>query len=193
MKHLSSSQLILIRHAPADTGGRLAGRRDVPALLDDKNALHRLRAHLGKPAALVVSPALRCRQTADALFPGAETTEDPRLWEQDFGDQEGLPFEDIPDLGDLTRDQLAGVAAPGGESFAAMVTRVTPAMRELAARALDIGPILVVAHAGTARAGLALALGDVPGALAFEVAPLSVTRLRVMPGAMSIISANHVV
>ncbi|MEM9852632.1 MAG: histidine phosphatase family protein [Pseudomonadota bacterium] len=189
---MAEAQLILIRHARADTQGRLAGRRDVPAILDDAEGLARLRGALGSPAKIVTSPALRCRQTANALFGERAGAEDDRLWEQDFGDHEGVPFEDIPDLGPLPRADLATVTPPGGEGFADMVARVTPALRNLAGEALTIGPIVVVAHAGTVRAGLALALGDMSAALAFEVEPLSATRIRCLPGAMSVMSVNHV-
>lgn len=184
------AELVLIRHAAADHGGRLCGRRDVPARLDPA-ALDRLAACLVGCAQVVTSPALRCRQTARALFPRRDAATDARLWEQDFGTHEGRPFHDLPDYGDLDRPQLAALAAPGGESFAEMAGRVAPALHELAAEALArSGPIAVVAHAGTVRAGLALALGDIPAALAFEVAPLSVTRLRCLPGALSVICTN---
>ncbi len=53
-----------------------------------------------------------------------------------------------------------------------MAARVAPALAELE------GAVAIVAHAGTIRAALALALGTVPAALAFEIAPLSLTRLR---------------
>jgi broad specificity phosphatase PhoE len=62
-----ATDLILIRHAPAETGGRLCGRRDVPARLPEAAALVRLRVVLGEVAALRVSPALRCRQTVEPL------------------------------------------------------------------------------------------------------------------------------
>lgn len=74
-----------------------------------------------------------------------------------------------------------------------MAARVTPALVELAAIAMEDGPVAVVAHAGTVRTGLALALEDVPAALAFEVAPLSVTRLRCLPGAFSVVCVNATV
>lgn len=44
------------------------------------------------------------------------------------------------------------------------------------------GRVTVVAHAGTVRAALALALGSVAPALAFAIAPLSVTRVTALPG-----------
>jgi alpha-ribazole phosphatase len=190
MPPIATSELVLIRHAPAETGGRLCGRRDVPARLDDAAALGRLAAALAGVRQIVTSPALRCRQTAGALFPGAETAEDPRLWEQDFGAEDGMAYADLPDLGPLTREALAERRPPGGESFAEMAARTTPALAALAAQAAHGGPVAVVAHAGTVRAGLALALGAMPAALAFEIAPLSVTRLRCLDGAFSVVCVN---
>jgi len=176
---------MLIRHAPAVTGGRLAGRRDVPALLDDAEAFARVARAVAGVEAVVSSPALRCRQTTEALFPGRAYDTDPRLWEQDFGAHEGLKSSELPDLGDLSREALAQVAAPDGESFADVVARVSPALEALS------GSVAVVAHAGTVRAGIAQALGDVAVALAFEVAPLSVTRIRRFAGGYAVTSVNE--
>jgi broad specificity phosphatase PhoE len=187
MTPLAPSELVLIRHAPAETGGRLCGRRDVPARLDDRATLARLAAALRGVRQVVTSPALRCRQTAEALFPGAAPASDPRLWEQDFGAEDGMAYADLPDLGPLPREALAERRPPGGESFADMAARVIPALEELAGAE---EPVVVVAHAGTVRAGLALALGSVPAALAFEVAPLSLTRLRRLGGAFSVACVN---
>ena len=168
---MTSAELILIRHAPADHGGRLCGRTDVPALLPAADRLAGLRARLGQVAHVVTSPALRCRQTAGALWPGRDAARDPRLWEQDFGTHEGLPFAALPDLGPLPRDALAAHRPPGGESSADMVDRVRPALDDLAQMARRDGAVAIVAHAGTVRAGLACAMDSVPPALAFEVAP----------------------
>ncbi|CAM5323824.1 hypothetical protein FALB51S_01013 [Frigidibacter albus] len=190
MTPISTAELVLIRHAPAESGGRLCGRRDVPARMDDGAALARLAVALRGMAAVVTSPALRCRQTAATLFPGRMLAQDPRLWEQDFGAHEGLAAADLPDLGPLDRGVLAAYAPPQGESFAAMAARVAPALEDLARKAIAEGPVAVVAHAGTVRAGLALALGSAPAALAFEVAPLSVTRLRCLGGGFSVLCVN---
>jgi len=182
-----SGELILIRHAPAATDGRLCGRADVPLTGGNDAAMIRMAQSLDGIAEVVASPALRCRQTARAIFPKADPALDARLWEQDFGDEDGMLLGDLPDLGPMSRDDLASRRAPGGESFADMAARATPAL-EAALRA--DAPVAVVAHAGTVRAGLALALGSVPAALAFEVAPLSLTRLRRLGDAWSIISVN---
>lgn len=182
-------ELVFIRHAPARHGGCLAGRRDVPADLPDVGTLAALRAELGA-LRVVASPALRCRQTAAALWPDQEPETDPRLWEQDFGAWEGLPFADLPDIGTLSASELAAHRPPRGESFAELCARATPAIAALAA---GEGRVAIVAHAGIVRAALALATRSVPGALAFQVAPLSLTRLLALPGGgWSVAGVNRV-
>ncbi|PKP68025.1 MAG: phosphoglycerate mutase [Alphaproteobacteria bacterium HGW-Alphaproteobacteria-5] len=178
MRHRVATELILIRHAPALAGGRLCGRSDVAADCGDGRRIAALGAALGRPARVVTSPALRCRQTAAALWPGLATTEDAALWEQDFGEWEGRALADLPDLGTLPAAALADHRPPGGESFADLCARVQPALVRLADGA---GPVAIVAHAGTVRAGLALALGASAPALAFAVAPLSATRISALP------------
>lgn len=163
----------MLRHAPARTDGRLCGRTDVPAVLPPSADAGRLAEVLAGTRRRVTSPALRCLQTAGALWPGPAVPSDPRLWEQDFGDWDGRPAADIPDLGPLSRKALAEHRPPGGESFHDLCARVWPALEDAA----GAGDAAVVAHAGTVRAALALALGDPADALAFEIAPLSVTRL----------------
>lgn len=169
---LVTTRLMLVRHAPAIHGGRLAGRRDVPADLSDRAALgwlwSRIRATL--PDRVLVSPARRCLWTACALFITENTETDPRLWEQDFGQWEGLPLAALPDLGPLSGAALAAHRPPGGESFAEMAARARPVFDSAT------GTTLIIAHAGIVRAALALAIG--PGAaLRFAVAPLSLTVL----------------
>ena len=190
MRPPETNELLLIRHAPADHGGRLCGRSDVPALLPSEPELTPLRGWLSSCSSVVSSPAKRCLQTADALFPERSVVTDDRLWEQDFGAHDGLPFSELPDLGVLDRETLAAQCPPGGETFAAMVTRVQPALMALAGRARSRGPVAVVAHAGTARAALGLALELPSAGLGFEIAPLSVTRLRCHDGGLSIIATN---
>ena len=185
-----TDELVLIRHAPADHGGRLCGRTDVAARLPDAAALAPLRAWLAGCTDVVASPASRCVETARALFPGHGPRLDATLWEQDFGEEDGLPFAALPDLGPLPREALAQRCPPGGESFLDMVARVGPALETLAAQARTGGPVVVVAHAGTVRAALGLALGAPSAGLGFEVAPLSVTRLRCFGGGFSVIGCN---
>ncbi|WP_417809000.1 histidine phosphatase family protein [Thioclava sp.] len=173
MDAMAGTELLLIRHAQACDGGCLAGRRDVAAQLPGPEVLAKLRALIG-PARLVASPALRCVQTVAALWPDQAVQHDTRLWEQDFGQWEGVAYGDLPDLGPLDAPALAAHRPPGGESFNDLCARVRPALMDLAGQG---GRIAVIAHAGVVRAGLAHALGSMPAALAFQVAPLSITRM----------------
>lgn len=177
MNRGTATELTLIRHAPALTGGRLCGRTDVDADLSDPEAVRVARALAGEPVRLVASAALRCRQTATALWPTAQAILDPALWEQDFGDWEGCLLADLPELGPLSPEGLAQHRPPGGESFADLTWRVRGALSPIIAA----GDTTIVAHAGTIRAALSLALGQIPAGLAFEIAPLSVTRIACLP------------
>lgn len=174
------ADLLLIRHAASASFKRLAGRTDVPALLPDELAPPRAalsRLYGSAPHRLVSSPALRCRQTVEALFPGIDFSEDERLWEQDFGAWEGLETSALPDLGPLSRAELAAHRPPGGESFLEMTTRGGAALQEIASS----GPAIIFTHAGIIRAALGLALGDAAQGLAFSIAPLSATAITALP------------
>ncbi|HEY0212284.1 MAG TPA: histidine phosphatase family protein [Paenirhodobacter sp.] len=178
------TQIWLIRHAPARHEGRLAGRRDIMADPPTATTARALRGQVGA-ARIWASPARRCVATAQAIWPDQIPQTDPRLWEQDFGAWEGLPFAELPDLGPLPATDLAHHTPPGGESFATMCARVAAALQELPA-----GTHCLVAHAGTVRAALALAIGSVPGALAFAVEPLSITRITRLHGGWSVAGVN---
>lgn len=184
-------QLCLIRHAPTVAVGRLCGRTDVDAVIsaDAATALRRALTGITGP---ISSPAKRCQQTCAALFDGPPEL-DPRLWEQDFGDHDGLPYSDLPDLGVLDGAELTDYRPPNGESFGDLTARIAPALHDHARRARDQGrAIALIVHAGVIRAALAHLLGDIPAGLRFEVPNLGLTRLRVGPeGLLSVISVNE--
>jgi probable phosphoglycerate mutase len=100
--------------------------------------------------AVVSSPMLRTRQTADVVAGALElpVREVDDLREANFGDWEGLTFAQVQErwpaelaawLGDLT------VPPPGGESFAAVDTRVRRARDKVLARHPE-GTVLLVSH-----------------------------------------------
>lgn len=182
---MSTGELIIIRHGPTVSPGTLNGRTDVslavrpaPVALDI--------------AALWVSPAARARDTAMGLFPGVAQRQDHRLWEQDFGVHDGMAFADLPDTGRLSKAELADLMPEGGESFRDMVRRVRPALEEAASAArAETRPVAVVAHAGIVRVALAMALGDTPAALAFQVSHLGATRLTCFEDGFAITAVNE--
>lgn len=192
MPALAATEIFLIRHAPALTEGRMAGKRDVAADCSNSAGFAALRAKLPLDARRLISPALRCRQTAAALWPDLPQPEhDPSLWEQDFGAWENAPFADLPDLGALTLPELAAHRSPEGESFLDLCTRSQAALTKA-----DGGRVVIVAHAGIVRAALGAALGQPHLGLAFQITPLSLTRLLLLPQAdgrvaWSIVAVNE--
>ncbi|MEQ8255653.1 MULTISPECIES: histidine phosphatase family protein [Roseovarius] len=182
-------ELVLIRHAQVAVPGRLYGRTDVEAALDTK-AVAQLKDRLTSISRVISSPARRCLQTADAIFGTYE--QDTRLWEQDFGTHDGMALDALPDIGVLDSATLAAHRSPGGESFDDLCARVSPTLIEYGRHAAAHGPVALVVHAGVIRAALGFVTGHGPGGLAFEVAHLSVTRLRCGPdGPFSVIEVNR--
>ncbi len=183
------TELLFMRHAPVADASLMTGRRDVAATVPGADPMRKITAMFGAIDAVVSSPAMRCRQTAQAIFPDRTIEFDERLWEQDFGEWEGIAYASLPDLGPLDRAELAAHRPLGGESFGDLTRRCRPALEEIAQRG---GRVLVVAHAGTIRAALSLALGDEAAGLAFEIAPLSLTRVKALgEGHWSIAEVNR--
>lgn len=187
MLTFESGEFTPSRHAHAATDGRPCGRVDGPLKGGDDAAMVGVAQTLDGPAHVFAGPALRCRRMAQAIFPKAEPALNAQRWEQDFGDGYGMTPCDRPDRGPMSRDDRARRRALRGERFADMAYGVAP-MPEVAAR--TDARVAVVAHVGTEHAGLALAPNSAPAALAFRVAPLSLTRLRRLRDAWLIISVN---
>lgn len=172
---------IWLRHAPVAGHGMLTGRGDPPISEPDPQTLQALVRMLPRPASVLSSPARRCRQTLavlrDAGASLADETVVPEFAEQDFGDWEGRDPAGLPWPRSAGLHTMAAFAPPGGESFADLSGRVQAGLPALVACHAD-GPVLVCAHAGTIRAALVAAMGAGTGCgLAFDIAPLSVTRL----------------
>jgi alpha-ribazole phosphatase len=149
----------LVRHpAVADGAGRCYGRLDLP--LADPASIQPILAALApmRGAMIHTSPLARCRLLAEAL--AADWSQplpiaDARLLEMDFGAWEGLPWEDIP-RADLDRwaADLFGFAAPGGETGASLVARVTAFWHSVTELP---GAHVVVTHGGPLKVLMALA------------------------------------
>lgn len=166
-----NTQFILIRHAPILQGGALYGRSDVAARLPAAPPVTTQARGWDADALYLTSPAQRCRMTAQYLAPAAPWQVTQALSEQDFGLWEGRAYADIPDLGALSRDDLARHRPPQGERFLDLLSRVTPIFTADYAA----GQVVVMAHAGVIRAALSLALGWPSAGLAFTIDPLSQT------------------
>lgn len=173
-----------VRHAPVtETNGRIYGSTDPNCTTDDPPAYARLHAWLPADAHWVTSRLRRTKQTAAAIAAaGGRTiapTEEPDLGEQDFGDWHGMTYNEVYALPSAHRFWLAPAThrPPGGESFADLCVRVSRVIHRLTDQWAG-RDIVAVAHGGTIRAALAVALDlDPEAALRFATENLSLTRL----------------
>ena len=175
-----------VRHAPVTQhGGRLYGRTDVPADTGESARFAALDRALPEGAVWITSALLRAHQTADAIAAAGHAVParavEPDLDEQDFGAWQGLTWDEVAsERGGPAHKYWvapAHVTPPEGESFATVMERVAAAVDRRTARHAG-ADIVAVAHGGSIRAALALALGLEPErALAFSIDNLSITRI----------------
>jgi alpha-ribazole phosphatase len=184
------TQFWLIRHAPVDGPRGLIHDVDAPADVSDRAALSRLRSLLPKMHVAISSPARRARDTAAAL--GLVAAPDSAFGEQDFGRWTGRTHEDIRRDSAAAYDDFWRAPAtnrpPEGESFVEQIARVKGGIA-----ALPAGDVIVVAHSGTIRAALAVALELPPdAALSFVIDPLSLTRLDRLEKGWRVAAVNRI-
>ena len=152
-------QLALIRHAESEMSGRYLGHTDPP--LSDRGCAQAiaLARRLGREPllALYSSPLRRAFDTAQtvAALHGPEVEVVAALAELDFGDWDGLSYEEIEhrDPEQLTRWLADPIAnhPPGGETLAHMSHRVVAAAQAIVARHSQ-GTVAIVSHGGPIRA-----------------------------------------
>jgi len=170
----TARNFFFVRHGETDWNreGRLQGQRDVGLNARGRRQaaasgaiLAGLLERRGLQAAtldFVSSPLSRTRDTMELLrgglgMPAEPYRSDPRLLELSFGSWEGLTWAEIKrDYGAANgarhRDRWNFVP-PGGESYAALLDRVTPWFDALEPNSV------VVAHGGVARVMLHLVTG----------------------------------
>lgn len=180
-----------IRHAPViGDEGRIYGQTDLHADCSDDALFAAVADYLPNDAVHISSDLNRTKQTAAAILkagsPLPEPTLDPAMREQHFGDWQGEPRDEFAARRNRTFRQMWLSAAqermPGGESFADVYARVTPAVERWNADHLG-KDIVCVAHGGTIRTALALALSldhtkpDLEKVFPFTIRNCSVTRI----------------
>jgi broad specificity phosphatase PhoE len=160
--------LLLVRHGETDWNrtGRWQGQADPPLNEHGREQARVLAEELAgeEIAAVYASDLSRARETAEIIAArhGLVVTVDERLREVDVGGWSGLT---TTELEQRYREGIArwrnsdpGHSFDGGETYAAMGTRVLVAVQELAARHPD-RQVLVVLHGGPIRSLLAHAAG----------------------------------
>lgn len=170
-------RLTLICHASTRAMRQAAFPEDEPIDAIGEAKASALAGHLRPAEQVWSSPALRARQTNQALSLDAEL--EPLLADCDYGRWVGRRLADIQiEEPDATLAWLSDPsAAPhGGESIQALLQRVAGWLDGLDA---DLDHIIAVTHAAVIRAAVIHALGA--GAEAFwriDVNPLTLTELR---------------
>jgi alpha-ribazole phosphatase len=176
-----------VRHAPVrEDGGCIYGQEDIGCDTSDRVVFSAVGKILPRHAVWYASNLKRTHQTADAIwaagFPKpAHLKHEASFAEQHLGEWQGLNraafFASRPiEVGSYWFAPI-DEPAPGGESFMDLYNRVRRAIERINAEHAG-QDVIAVAHGGTIKAAIGLALGDQPEkGLAFTIDNCSVTRL----------------
>jgi alpha-ribazole phosphatase len=176
-----------VRHAPVrEDGGCIYGQKDIGCDTSDREVFEAVAKILPRNAVWFSSNLKRTHQTADAIwaagFPKPEgMTQEAAFAEQNLGEWQGLNraafFASRPiQVGSYWFAPIDD-PAPGGESFMDLYNRTRGAVERIN-QGHEGRDIIAVAHGGTIKAAVGLALGNQPErGLAFTIDNCSVTRL----------------
>jgi alpha-ribazole phosphatase len=174
-----------VRHAPVRSdGGNIYGQKDIACDTSDREVFEAVAKVLPRNAVWYASSLMRTHQTADAIwaagFPKPSAMPHvAALAEQHLGQWQGMNRAEFLASRPVGSHWFADidVPAPGGESFMDLYNRVREAIERINIEAAG-KDVIAVAHGGTIKAALGLALGGQPEkGLAFDIDNCSVTRL----------------
>jgi broad specificity phosphatase PhoE len=183
-----------VRHAPVrEDGGCIYGQKDLGCDTSDRVVFAAVGKVLPRNAAWVASNLKRTHQTAEAIwaegFPRPDhMPHEAALAEQHLGEWQGLNRADFM----ASRPIAVGSywfapiddPAPGGESFMDLYNRVRATIDRI--NQTHAGQdVIAVAHGGTIKAAIGLALDNPERGLAFTIDNCSITRLD------HLVSAGH--
>lgn len=149
-------KIYLIRHSRTfgNSLKRYIGVTDEP-LCEEGIALLQNREY-PKAEKLYVSPMLRCRQTAEIIYPGQEYEIVPLLSETNFGVFENKNADELFGTKEYQAwiDSNATMEIPGGESLANFQKRCVRGFEEVVGKCLEdgISSVAFVVHGGTIMA-----------------------------------------
>ncbi len=190
------SKVWWMRHGPTHEKA-FVGWRDVPADLSDTAVLQRISAFLPSQAIVISSDLSRASATADAITGDRlRLPHDMRLREFNFGDWDGMVFDDIardhPKLSRRFWEEPGDVAPPGGESWNEVATRVNAAIDDIVAGA-EGKPIIAVAHIGVIMTQIARAQGEgAYAAMGHKIDNLSLTEVTFTGKSWDLGMVNHI-
>jgi alpha-ribazole phosphatase len=160
-------RLVLIRHGEPEAyaRGRCYGKLDVSLSNLGREQMRSVARRLKKTplSAVYCSPRQRAYESAKilAVEHNLDVSSDPRLCEIDFGEFEGLTYDEAaeryPEQYREWMEQPTAVTFPGGESYMALRERVRRCLEDLYTSHSG-QTIAVVSHGGVNRVILAEAL-----------------------------------
>ena len=180
-------EIYLVRHGETISSGTYTGSTDVelsPAGRQQARSLGLFLDQLHFDHCFC-SPLVRCRDTFTLLDVDSDCSFTESLKEIDFGDWEGLSFDDIqthyPDqLAEWSRESN-DFRFPGGEKIRTFNTRISEWFDKLLTK--DFNRVLIVAHGGVLRAGVCHLLGiDSRHAFAFSPKEGAVSKISATDG-----------
>lgn len=162
------SRLLLVRHGITEfnSARRFAGYSDVELSVAGYRQVERLRDRLvdDKIDAVYSSDLRRALVTAEVISSGhkVDIVTCPELREVNYGNVEGLTFEEISRLYPEVAESLTNFSLrlnfPGGEGFGEFIERASKFLDKLKRHTLS-QTILIVAHSGPLRVLICRLLG----------------------------------
>jgi alpha-ribazole phosphatase len=174
-----------VRHAPVRSdGGNIYGQTDIACDTGDREVFEAVAKILPRKAVWVASNLQRTHQTAEAIwatgFPRpADMPHEAAFAEQNLGQWQGMNRAAFLASRPAGSHWFAAIdePAPGGESFMDLYNRTCGAIDRINLEQAG-KDVIAVAHGGTIKAAVGLALGGLPErGLAFDIDNCSVTRL----------------
>ena len=175
-----------MRHAPVrEDGGCIYGQKDLGCDTSDRVVFEAVGKILPRNAVWYASNLKRTHQTADAIWAAGfpKPVDMPhvkrvrRAASRRMAGHESRGISRQPAASAATGLRGIDEPAPGGESFMDLYNRVCGAIERINAEQAG-RDVIAVAHGGTIRAAVGLALGGQPEkGLAFDIDNCSVTRL----------------
>lgn len=153
---MKTYQIHILRHGITDgnLSGQYIGSTDLPLCEKGVALLDRLAESYAYPhgQVYITSPMLRCRQTLELLYPGAEGIAIDELRECDFGDFEGKTKDELQKDKDYAEWMTGGSEAspPNGESGARFAERVCGTFEKIIDGLMKTGTTstVIVTHSG---------------------------------------------
>ena len=154
------SRLLLVRHGITEhnSSRRFAGYSDIELSTDGVWQVEKLRDRLAKEKidAIYCSDLKRAITTAEVISSRheVEIVRCSELREMNYGDAEGLTFEEIgrryPELAESITNFSLELSFPGGESFKGFIARTIKFLNRLNKHAAE-QTILIVSHGGALK------------------------------------------